>query len=339
MNKKLVIILSLVLIFTPLLTFGAVEQSPANLLSGGGGGLVPQCEGPFCRACDLLELSNNVINFGIAFSVIVATLMFAYAGIMYVSAASSEGQIKKAHGVFTNVFVGLLLVLLSWLLVNILFSVLTGKGLAEWTKISCIANPVTAGFPDAPVIPQGESLEDWLKRAGAYVASGGRCSAAKTGYCAPENLAKYFGAENATNMSTICNFESGGDPLKKSSSDKLWYGGQSFSMGLFQLNLVGAKIYCPNGTTLNCANAFKPPANPNETRPNPFNPYAGSKLRATAGWGFTIKNTTLYNQCVAAATDAGCNLLTAQKKFEASNSDDYGHYQPWFSDVIACKLN
>ncbi|MES2135031.1 MAG: hypothetical protein V4449_02225 [Patescibacteria group bacterium] len=152
-KKAFLIVVALVLIFIPLAVFAA-DSNPSSLLSGAGGGLVPQCEGPECKACDLTDLANNVINFGVAFSVIVATLMFAYAGVLYVTAASSPEQIKKAHGVFTNVFVGLLLVLLAWLLVNILFSVLTGRGLAVWSHVDCIENPTTDPFADVPILPQ-----------------------------------------------------------------------------------------------------------------------------------------------------------------------------------------
>ncbi len=137
----------------PLVAFAAVQQDPSALLSGSGGGLVPQCEGAECKACDISELANNVINFAVAFSVIVATLMFAYAGILYVTAASKPDQVKKAHGVFINVFVGLCIVLTAWLLVNITFSVLTGKSISVWTHIDCISAPVSGAFPDAPGAP------------------------------------------------------------------------------------------------------------------------------------------------------------------------------------------
>lgn len=141
MKKKIFVAL-----FFLLLPLGVFAVEPTSVLEGTGG-LVPGCEGAFCRACDLVTLSNNVINFGIAFSVIVATLMFAYAGILYVTAAGvGAEQVKKAHKIFVNIFVGLLVVLLAWLLVNIMFSVLSGKGLADWTKIQCVANPVSDPF-------------------------------------------------------------------------------------------------------------------------------------------------------------------------------------------------
>lgn len=143
MPKKLIFFFTIVIVFLPLGVF-AVE--PTSLLESSGG-LVPQCEGAFCRACDLIELSSNVINFAIAFSVIIATLMFAYAGVLYVTAAGAGAeQVKKAHKIFINIFAGLLVVLLAWLLVNIMFSVLTGKDLAVWTKIQCVDNPTTDPF-------------------------------------------------------------------------------------------------------------------------------------------------------------------------------------------------
>ncbi len=141
------------------LSGGAVANSipTGNGNAGLAGPLVPGCEGQSCRACDLITLSQNIINFGVVFSVIVATLMFAYAGIMYVTAAGQgPEQIKKAHKVFINVLVGLLLVLLAWLLVNITLSVLSGNGLNVWTaKITCNYNPVTAAFPTAMPVIQG----------------------------------------------------------------------------------------------------------------------------------------------------------------------------------------
>ncbi|MES2014828.1 MAG: pilin [Patescibacteria group bacterium] len=121
----------------PLISLAA--PNPESLLSGGDGGLVPNyTEGSLYGACDLITLGNNVISFGIAFSVIIATLMFAYAGILYVTAAGKGAeQVKKAHSIFVNVFIGLFIVLISWLLVDIGFSVLTGRGLAFWTDLGC----------------------------------------------------------------------------------------------------------------------------------------------------------------------------------------------------------
>ncbi|TAJ12930.1 hypothetical protein EPO56_03885, partial [Patescibacteria group bacterium] len=90
-HRKIALFFALALILVP---FGAFATSHILPIDSGTG-LVSQCEGALCRACDLVELSNNVITFAIGFAVIVATLMFAYAGILYVTAANAgQEQIK-----------------------------------------------------------------------------------------------------------------------------------------------------------------------------------------------------------------------------------------------------
>ena len=54
--------------------------------------LVP-CDGPNCDACALTSLGQNVINIFVYLAGAFATIMFAYAGILYVTSASNPGQI------------------------------------------------------------------------------------------------------------------------------------------------------------------------------------------------------------------------------------------------------
>lgn len=113
-----------------------------------GGPLVPQCSGPFegaCQLCDLLTLLQNLINFAIGFSILVATGMFVYAGILYFTAAAKQDNIKKAHGIFMKVFIGLIFVLGAWLIVDLVLSTLTGKGIGPWVKVDCAAWPQGSG--------------------------------------------------------------------------------------------------------------------------------------------------------------------------------------------------
>lgn len=138
--KKALVVSAFVLVFlTPATSFAA----------GLAGPLVPnssaaETKGTDYTLCDLVTLANNIINFAVAFSVIVATLMFAYGGVLYVTgAAGGEAQIKKAHKVLLNAFIGILLILLAWLIVNIVLSVLTNQSVSSWTGwlSNCAANP------------------------------------------------------------------------------------------------------------------------------------------------------------------------------------------------------
>src|SRR3989344_3511107 len=135
MKRILIIGIAAFFIFIPL---AASAQVPP---------LVPECGvygengfGPYCQACDLLKLANRLIDFGVYLAIIIATLMFTYAGVLYVTAASQSGAgaIDKAKKIFWSVFWGLVIVLSSWLALNVLLSVFTGNGLAFWSEIRCV---------------------------------------------------------------------------------------------------------------------------------------------------------------------------------------------------------
>jgi hypothetical protein len=137
-GAKLAVVVS---VLTLVVCFVIPQVASANGIFDGP--LVPECDYAdeffvgACQLCDLVSLVDNLINFAVAFSVIVATLMFTYAGFLYFTASASEGNIKKAHGVFGKVFVGLLIVLTAWLLIHTLLSVMSGKGLVYWGDIKC----------------------------------------------------------------------------------------------------------------------------------------------------------------------------------------------------------
>jgi hypothetical protein len=122
--------LSFAIVLVPLVSFAADP-----------GGLVP-CEGSTCKFSDLVLLVNRVINFllyVIAFP--VSAGLFAWAGILYLTAAGDGGKVKKAHDIFQNVFWGLILALAGFLIVNFLTMTLTGTGWAA----NPFADPVSEG--------------------------------------------------------------------------------------------------------------------------------------------------------------------------------------------------
>ncbi len=98
-------------------------------------GIVP-CTGTDCDFEDLITLVNRIIDFllvKVAFPISAA--FFAWAGFLYLTAAGDEGKVKKAHGIFQNVFWGLILALAAWIIIDLVTSTLTGVG---WAK-----NPFT----------------------------------------------------------------------------------------------------------------------------------------------------------------------------------------------------
>ena len=70
-------------------------------------------------------LVNTVVGFLLYLAITAAVLLFVYAGFLYLTAAGSETQVKKAHSVMFKAVVGLIVALLAWLIVQF---ILTGLG-------------------------------------------------------------------------------------------------------------------------------------------------------------------------------------------------------------------
>ena len=64
----------------------------------------------------VIKITQNIIKSWIGVGVIVATMGFAYAGFLYITAAGSEEKIKHAHSIFVKILVGFTLMLGAWLI-------------------------------------------------------------------------------------------------------------------------------------------------------------------------------------------------------------------------------
>jgi hypothetical protein len=148
--KRLGALACLLLVLTVVtLPFGVYAAGPLE------NAIVPACDrvsqdgvgfSGACQLCDLVKLANNMVHFAVALSVIVATLMFAYAGFLYVTAASKPDNIKTAHGIFVKVFVGLVIILVAWLVVDIIMKTLASNEVSgPWKEIECIDYPDNDG--------------------------------------------------------------------------------------------------------------------------------------------------------------------------------------------------
>lgn len=92
-----------------------------------GTGLVV-CTGPDCDFNKLIEQVQVVINFLIfQIAAPLAAIMFAYAGFLYVTNRGNESQIKEAHEIFWNVFIGLVIALAAWLTINFILTFFLGE--------------------------------------------------------------------------------------------------------------------------------------------------------------------------------------------------------------------
>jgi len=116
---------SLMLAF-PLFVFGQV-----------GGGLPKQivpCKGVDCTICDLATLAQNIINTGVFIFIFFSAMMFAYAGFLKLT-NEALGEQAKANAIFSNVALGLIVLLAAWLVVDTLMKSVLGGDFGPWNDI------------------------------------------------------------------------------------------------------------------------------------------------------------------------------------------------------------
>ncbi len=125
-NKKiwanLFIAMLILTAFSPAL---ALAQNPPNQNR-----IIPDCgiivDGKINKECDyndFLQLIKNIINWLILFSFPVAALVFAWAGFKYMTTGISD-QKSAAKSMLVKVFIGFVIILASWLIVNTILSAL-----------------------------------------------------------------------------------------------------------------------------------------------------------------------------------------------------------------------
>lgn len=100
--------------------------------------IVPsECNGPGgCKdVCALAVLAQNILNAAIYLAVIVSAVLFAWAGFLYLTNVANSGQHSRAIEVFTNVFIGLVIILAGWLVVDVIMRTLVGAPVLPWNAI------------------------------------------------------------------------------------------------------------------------------------------------------------------------------------------------------------
>jgi hypothetical protein len=92
-----------------------------------------------CTVCDIARTAQNVLNIGIYIAVFMSAILFAYAGIIYVTNIANHGEISKAKSIFSNVVVGLVIILASWLVIDTLMKTLISSDVTErlgpWNRV------------------------------------------------------------------------------------------------------------------------------------------------------------------------------------------------------------
>ncbi len=132
MNRARAAVACLVSYFIPMLGFASDMSSRIVTCDGTSVG-----GGTACTICELANTAQHVVNTGIYMVVFLSSVLFAYAGWVYLMAGGDTGAAAKAKSIFTNVAIGLVIVLSAWLVVDTIIRALfnQGAGFGPWNKI------------------------------------------------------------------------------------------------------------------------------------------------------------------------------------------------------------
>lgn len=131
MNRKGGLILLAVLMLIPIVSFAA--------------GLVP-CGGdgePACEACHLVEMLSGLLDWLVGILTVVFSLILVTAGFNLVTSSGNVAAKAKAKSMITNAFVGFVIVLSAWLLVDYGMKMLVSDAgvavqLGTWNAVQCV---------------------------------------------------------------------------------------------------------------------------------------------------------------------------------------------------------
>ena len=81
-----------------------------------------------CDTSDVANFVNGLISFLIQMLGIIAAIVMVYAGFRLVTSGGNEGEATKAKELFTNVVIGIVIILAAWFVLDTIMKTLTGDG-------------------------------------------------------------------------------------------------------------------------------------------------------------------------------------------------------------------
>ena len=285
-----IILISLVLLVCP---FWVSAQGPNSVPVGGAqASSTPQ---------SLQEVIQSIFNLALLVSGILAFGAVIYGAFMYTFSAGNPGMQSDARDQIMQAFLGLALLLGSYLVLNTINPNLTRISLSPLPAITApewrLTRAPGSGSCDILPVPSNGSPEI-LRAAG-------------------------FG-DNAETASRIVSKESGGNANAESGMD-VCADGSSFSIGLFQINMTVHATNFPG-----CGSGIFNTSSQPRCLP-------GAENKTPQGYckkyDCRVVNAGAYNTCKTAMKNAATNIAYAVRL-----SNGGRNWGPWLNSKIACGL-
>ena len=310
---------SLLLILAPVVAhaaaipfFGPIVPSPWNLCPGSWKGI--------------LVVINNVIDFGITIAIVlVAPLMIAYSGFLFVTNPVNPSGKNEAKSILWSTVIGIVIALASWLIVNAVMAVFYNGTFGPWSSLlygtgsDClnVASSLQQAAPGANG-GTGPGITGTGAGGGQSLSFGtGACDSATVqqaaqagGYTISTSeaniLACIAGPESSCGTNTNVAHQKNGTPTTATGAFQITFGAGTDQC--HQLNIPACSQAAGWSGNLNCSSVFTCSAGQTQCQPRP-----GMEANAAA--------------CLTAARDLTCNTAAAACLVQAD-----GGYTAWTAD-------
>ena len=94
------------------------------LLAAATDPLAQKCAGDNCGFEDLLKLFGRIFDFLLYIAVPLATLAIGYAGFLYLTSSTNEGNRSRAKEILKNAVIGIVLTLAAYVIVKSLLTLI-----------------------------------------------------------------------------------------------------------------------------------------------------------------------------------------------------------------------
>ena len=300
----------------------------------------------------ILVLVQNLMNAAVSLTVIVMVLIIAYAGFLFLTSPFNSENRSKAKSTLAGTFMGVIIVLAGWLLVDFVMKVLynpdavfAGKEIGPWSRIitggdACIkARDTKPLFDSLPFSPGGgPSVNSELGAGGGY-AGPGQPASLGTADCSPSRIATAAAAggyrlTDAQASTFSCLAKSESSCGQNISGAKTPDGKSTTAHGMFQIVLgyrnpkTGALSPCHSLNIPVCSAAAKRVGWTGSGDLNCANAFSGGKVKPGME--------SLARVCQAASKDLNCNASAAACLLKQTPSFSDWTKDPRSSSQKAC---
>lgn len=256
-----------------------------------------------CQACHLFQLIDRIVQFLILLAVPIASLLFAYAGILYFTSGGGHGK-EEAKNIFKDALFGFIIALCGFLIVDTIIKTLVNGSFTgpSWNTVQCVSGN------DRNITRGGLGFIALENLGGLRVGDAPTITpnVITSGNCSPSELESAWGS-NSARMSCIIQGESNCRNIPSGSD--IGADGTPVSWGRYQINISANQVTCPGQAPLNCPSAFT-------------SPYTGTSRSTMVRSDSASRQ--LFDQCVAAANRPDCATLTAQQIFNRQGFGAWG---------------